>query len=231
MGCLEGYSPKAPNKQSSKKGCLCQSPKPDMLKWLLNLRAPNSEVTDGPRVLWPFCHHQLFGDVLTDRSIWGRVEKDWSQEEGPDKSTLEVTAPESQRWEGDGQDLTLSRRACRKHGERLSSADGTGLGNRDPGHLFRDYGRGGASLGHDTPPWLGSILVINLGTQATPRHHASKSKGFKVLPSCEGHTGLRTSRAFALLLASAFCSLLVPLSLGIVPGVSCLSVCLHMCQS
>lgn len=28
--------------------------------------------------------------MLTDRSIWGRVEweKDWSQEEGPDKSIL-----------------------------------------------------------------------------------------------------------------------------------------------
>lgn len=75
----------------SKEGYLCQSPKPNLLKWLLNLGAPNSEVTDVPRVLWPFCHHQLFGDVLTDRSIWGRVEKYWSQEEAPDKSTLEVT--------------------------------------------------------------------------------------------------------------------------------------------
>lgn len=37
-----------------------------MLERLLNLRAPNSEVADVPRVLWPFCHHQLFGDVLTD---------------------------------------------------------------------------------------------------------------------------------------------------------------------
>lgn len=81
---------------------------------------------------------------MTDRSIWGRVEKDWSQEEGPDKSTQEVIAPQSQRWEGDGQDLTLSPRAC---GERLSSVNGTGLGNRDPGDPFRDYGRGGAQLG------------------------------------------------------------------------------------
>lgn len=82
-----------------------------MLKWLLNLRAPDSEVTDVPRVLWPFCHHQLFGDVLTDRSIWGRVEKGWSQEEGPDKSTLEVTAPESEmgrRWPGSDPELHCS---------------------------------------------------------------------------------------------------------------------------
>jgi hypothetical protein len=91
-----------------------------MFKRLPNLRTPNSEVADVPRVLQPFCHHQLFGDVLTDTSIWGRVEweKDWSQEVGPDKSTLSRqgnrtrVTERGRRWPGSGpepQDLWETR--------------------------------------------------------------------------------------------------------------------------